>query len=219
MHFTEEAEEILESLWTAQEKNRGNNEIALSGLREKPSTDTLTELTKNKVIEQISENRIRLTESGLVYARDAIRRHRLAERLLTDVLAVKSSLIHEAACQFEHHLHKGIDTNVCTLLGHPKFCPHGQPIPLGTCCEERSKLISPVVVKLSEIKPGNGGEIAYLHTTDPKRAQMLLSMGLVPGVSIKLLTSFPSLLFQLGEGQFAVDKSIAGDVYVRMMVN
>ena len=126
------------------------------------------------------------------------------------------SLIHDAACKFEHHLHKGIDENVCTLLGHPKFCPHGRTIPEGRCCREAIKVVSPAVSPLSSLKPGNKGHVAYLHTTDPKRAQMLISMGVIPGASICLLASFPSLLFQLGEGQFAVDAELARAIYIRL---
>ena len=218
MIVSEAAEEILESLWTASEANSGTSEIKLSELREMPDIHMLKELIDNQILLHIGSDKLKLTEKGLIHARDAVRRHRLAERLLTDVLAVKSSLIHEAACKFEHHLHRGIDANVCTLLGHPKSCPHGRPIPPGRCCKENIKTTAPAVSKLSDIKPGQGGHVAYLHTQDTKRAQMLLSMGVVPGVDIKLLTSFPSLLFQLGEGQFAVDSSIANEIYVRLGV-
>lgn len=207
MHLTEQAEEILESFWDAREKK--------TSMREIPNAEVLKELLDGGIIKLDKENKTILTEKGLILARDAVRRHRLAERLLTDVLAVKSSLIHETACQFEHHLHKGIDENVCTLLGHPRFCPHGSEIPAGKCCETNAKEASAVVSTLAAAESGRGGQIAYLHTTDPRRAQMLISMGFVPGTKIKLLASYPSVLLQLGEGQFAVDKETAGEVYVR----
>lgn len=208
MIVSEAAEEILESLWSAHEKG--------GALRAMPDMHTLKELIDHGMVKRSGTNEICLTEAGLIHARDAVRRHRLAERLLTDVLAVKSSMIHETACQFEHHLHKGIDQNVCTLLGHPKFCPHGQPIPPGACCEKEARSVSAAVMPLSRLKPGEGGHIAYLHTKDPKQVQMLISMGMFPGTEIKLMAAYPSLLFQLGESQFAVDRSIAGEIYVRV---
>jgi DtxR family Mn-dependent transcriptional regulator len=215
MIVSESAEEILESLWPAHEKG-GSMCMKLSELKVMPETAELKELIEHGMLKMSGSGEICLTDTGLVHARDAVRRHRLAERLLTDVLAVKSGLIHEAACQFEHHLHKGIDQNVCTLLGHPRFCPHGQSIPPGPCCEKNARSVSPAVLPVSHLKPGEGGHIAYLHTTDPKRAQMLVSMGMFPGTEIKLMAAYPSLLFQLGESQFAVDKSIAGEIYVRV---
>lgn len=215
MLLTEKAEEILESLWEAS--NGGKNPLRLSSLREMPDTTTLKELIDKSILERVGEGEFRLTFAGAHYARDAVRRHRLAERLLVDVLAVRPALIHETACQFEHHLHKGIDENVCTLLGHPKVCPHGRPIPPGRCCEEGKKIVSQMVSHLADIEPGKGGQVAYIHTQDPKRAQMLLSMGIVPGTEIKLLTTFPSYLLQLGESQFAVDREVAGEIYVRMI--
>ena len=215
MNVSEMAEEVLEALWMEHETNP-NEAVKLSRLRTMPDMHTLKELLDNHVLEKHVGDEIRLTEKGITHARYAVRRHRLAERLLTDILAVKSSLIHDAACKFEHHLHKGIDENVCTLLGHPKFCPHGRTIPEGRCCREAIKVVSPAVSPLSSLKPGNKGHVAYLHTTDPKRAQMLISMGVIPGASICLLASFPSLLFQLGEGQFAVDAELARAIYIRL---
>lgn len=215
MQFSEQTEEILEALWIAREE-RKNDRLKLSWLREAPDAYMLKLLIEKKVVELCGENEIKMTEHGLKLAADAVRRHRLAERLLTDVLAVRQDMIHETACQFEHHLHKGIADNVCTLLGHPKTCPHGKTIPPGRCCEEGAKTVAQAVGPLSSFKPGQAGSVAYLSTTDPKRAQMMLSMGVVPGARIKLLSSFPSLFFELGMTQFAVDRDIAKEIYVRI---
>lgn len=214
MRLSEQLEEILESIWIAFENNR--SECAkLSEIRNAPNAGMIKELLGKGIVQKCDESGIILTESGLRLARDAVRRHRLAERLLTDVLSVKDSDIHDTACQFEHHLHKGIDTNICILLGHPKVCPHGKPIPAGKCCEEGLKAAPSAVMPLAGLKPGQAGQIAYLYTTDPKQAQMLISMGIVPGVEISLLAGFPSYLIALGAGQFAVDKELAGKIYVR----
>ena len=64
-----------------------------------------------------------------------IRRHRLAERLFTDSLAMDSETeIEQQACKFEHILSPGATDKICSFLGHPKTCPHGAPIPPGPCC-------------------------------------------------------------------------------------
>ena len=78
---------------------------------------------------------VELTPRGRERAGNIIRRHRLAERLFTDSLAMDSeSEIEQQACKFEHILSPEATDKICTFLGHPQTCPHGAPIPPGTCC-------------------------------------------------------------------------------------
>ena len=78
---------------------------------------------------------VEFTPRGRQRAADIIRRHRLAERLFTDSLAMDSeSEIEQQACKFEHILSPGATEKICTFLGHPRTCPHGAPIPPGPCC-------------------------------------------------------------------------------------
>ena len=85
---------------------------------------------------------VELTGRGRQRAADIIRRHRLAERLFTDSLALESeSEIEQQACKFEHILSPEATDKICTFLGHPKTCPHGAPIPRGECCGISSELV------------------------------------------------------------------------------
>jgi putative ABC transport system ATP-binding protein len=78
---------------------------------------------------------VELTPRGRERAGSIIRRHRLAERLFTDSLAMDSeSEIEQQACKFEHILSPEATDKICTFLGHPRTCPHGAPIPPGPCC-------------------------------------------------------------------------------------
>jgi putative ABC transport system ATP-binding protein len=78
---------------------------------------------------------VELTPRGRRRAADIIRRHRLAERLFTDSLALDSeSEIEQQACKFEHILSREATDKICTFLGHPRTCPHGALIPPGPCC-------------------------------------------------------------------------------------
>src|SRR5579863_1174070 len=78
---------------------------------------------------------VELTPRGRQRAADIIRRHRLAERLFTDSLAMDSeSEIEQQACKFEHILSPEATDKICRFLGHPRTCPHGAPIPPGVCC-------------------------------------------------------------------------------------
>ena len=80
---------------------------------------------------------VTFTPRGRDRAGSIIRRHRLAERLFTDSLAMDSeSEIEQQACKFEHILSPGATDKICSFLGHPRTCPHGAPIPPGPCCGE-----------------------------------------------------------------------------------
>ncbi|HEY6338888.1 MAG TPA: ATP-binding cassette domain-containing protein [Candidatus Sulfotelmatobacter sp.] len=78
---------------------------------------------------------VELTPRGRERAGSIIRRHRLAERLFTDSLAMDSETeIEQQACKFEHILSPEATDKICAFLGHPRTCPHGAPIPPGPCC-------------------------------------------------------------------------------------
>ncbi|HLD82361.1 MAG TPA: metal-dependent transcriptional regulator, partial [Candidatus Omnitrophota bacterium] len=118
---------------------------------------------------------------------------------------------------FEHLLHEGLEDNVCTILGHPKTCPHGKPIPPGRCClEKRDRKMLKFLSALSELELRERGKIAYLQAKDTNQMQKLISIGAIPGVSIILLQKFPSYVFQIGQSQFAIDKELASAIYVRL---
>src|SRR5499433_897764 len=85
-----------------------------------------------------ASSEVRLTESGARRARDVVRRHRLAERLFTDTFAIEDAEAHQQACRFEHIITPELDQRICSFLGHPKTCPHGNPIPPGPCCEKKT---------------------------------------------------------------------------------
>src|SRR5258706_2373021 len=80
---------------------------------------------------------VELTPRGMKRAADIIRRHRLAERLFTDSLAMDSETeIEQQACKFEHILSPEATDKICIFLNHPRTCPHGSPIPPGPCCSK-----------------------------------------------------------------------------------
>jgi putative ABC transport system ATP-binding protein len=86
---------------------------------------------------------VELTVRGRQRAADIIRRHRLAERLFTDSLAMDSETeIEQQACKFEHILSQEATEKICTFLGHPRTCPHGAPIPPGPCCGDAEHSVS-----------------------------------------------------------------------------
>ena len=86
---------------------------------------------------EVKDHEVSLTPRGENRARDIVRRRRLAERLLTDTFAIEQDAADSHACKFEHIISPELDQRICTFLGHPKTCPHGNVIPPGLCCPRR----------------------------------------------------------------------------------
>lgn len=213
MQISDVAEEILEELWTQIVERK--MALTLKALNLDKGDKMIVELLNLDLIELIGDD-VKLTSKGREEARGTIRRHRLAERLLADILDTKESYIEEMSCKMEHALYKGVDESICTILGHPRVCPHGAPIPPGRCCKSAGRRAERVVYPLSELDNNQAGKIAYIHSQEPEKLQKLMGMGVMPGMTITLITRFPSFVFQLGQTQIAVDKEIAGDIYVRL---
>ena len=211
MKLSEKAEEALETLWITIEENKEEG-VSVEALG-KRAVDELLKANLATVVTDI----VNLTNTGKPEARSVVRRHRLAERLLYDVLGSEESVMHEAACKFEHLLDRGLDDKICTLLGHPKVCPHGKPIPPGRCCQEEQQEIERLVSPLSQLLPGQQGKVAYVYAPEATRMQKLIAMGIMPGALVKLVQKFPSYVFEAGYAQFAVDEQIADSIYVRLI--
>lgn len=207
--LSDRAQEILENLWVNGEEKKLPVEVSV--LRGDPALEELLDSGYLKV----SEGKTYLSKEGIEEARACVRRHRLAERLMADVFSLKKDSIHEAGCKFEHVLHEELEENICTLLGHPTECPHGSSIPPGKCCEEFKTHPEPIVKSLADLKNGEAGTIAYIHTREKKELQKIMALGALPGSQIKLVQRFPSYVFQVGNSQFAVDKPLAKKIFVR----
>ncbi len=210
-------EELLEGLWML-------DELALPPIRENMKMDgtsdsidgVLPEMTERGLIE-IKGDRIEMTPEGREMARQIIRCHRLAERLLVDVLAMGSEGVQDAACRFEHILTAEVADSICTLLGHPKTCPHGKLIPPGDCCECGHREIEPILCPLSEIKPGERSRVAYIETSNPVRLDRLASLGVMPGSLIHLNQRHPSFVIRTENTNIAIDRDIASHIFVRKL--
>jgi putative ABC transport system ATP-binding protein len=138
---------LLEQIWICGEEGKpalvdvlratgpaGN----LPVLPDEPASRVLNRMTELQLVE-MQNGHVQLTPGGSRRARDVVRRHRLAERLFTDTFAIEDSEAHNQACKFEHIISPELDQRICTFLGHPKTCPHGNPIPPGACCNGNPK--------------------------------------------------------------------------------
>lgn len=215
MKLSDHAEEILEAMWIAlEEEGAAFYDPALMQLADDDAG--CRELVAKSLVE-VRRGMLYFRPEGREEGKKTIRRHRLAERLMMDVFNIKGEEGDDKACQFEHLLHEGVDTKLCTMLNHPDTCPHGKPIPPGECCHQARQSGDLGVVPLTEFKSGQEGEIAYIQTDDSKKMQKLMAMGVLPGNRILLTQAFPSYIFKVGFSEFAIDTALAREIFVRRL--
>jgi putative ABC transport system ATP-binding protein len=138
---------LLEQIWVFGEEGQPAQIERLHVTGPAGSLPLVTDEPPARILNRMSDlhlvetqnGHVHLTPTGTARARDVVRRHRLAERLFKDTFAVDDSEAHNQACKFEHIISPELDQRICTFLGHPKTCPHGNPIPPGQCCNGNSK--------------------------------------------------------------------------------
>ncbi len=214
-------DEILEILYTRRESGKTISPEALLRIDHfghKFTSEIIDEVIEAGLIKKVNGT-LDLTNRGLFRATQIIRCYRLAERLLTDILNVQDNLVESSACRFEHILSEEVADSICTLLGHPRTCPHGKPIPQGLCCRRAQKRIDPIVRPLSQFISGEKGLVAYISSPYHDRLTRLESMGLSPGQEIVVRQVRPSFIVSCGETELALEKSVADEIYLRVSGN
>lgn len=209
-------EEILETIWTLKEQGVHHRQDIIHDTDERGVGFALREMEKEGLIIR-SGPEVHLTDKGEKYAEEVIRRHRLAERLLKDLLQLDQDQYEYMACEFEHILNPKVTESVCTFLGHPPTCPHGKPIPRGDCCKTFRKDVKPLIRPLIDLELGESGLITYITTFQHKRLDRLSALGVIPGNRIKLHQKKPSFIIQIDETNIALESSIAEEIFVRSM--
>jgi DtxR family Mn-dependent transcriptional regulator len=210
-------EEVLEFIWHHREKGVDSlkkllnvEEVVEAGA----GLDTIKEMEEEDLLE-LRDDSVVLTGEGERQAELAIRRHRLAEMLLSEVLEVDEGHIEENACNFEHSLSPEVTDSICTLLGHPPACPHGHPIPRGECCKKTRDTLKPLVIPLYDLEIGGRGRIIFIATKSHARLDKLGSLGLVPGSTVRLHQKRPAFVIEIGETSLALDLEIVKEIFVK----
>ena len=212
MNRERQLDEYLELLYHLQECH----DVDLKTLQDHDSDydmAILQELERQGFI-GLREGDISLTEQGFQKAERIIRRHRLAERLLADVLHMSPEEVEKAACEYEHMVAEEITESICILLGHPRACPHGSPIPPGPCCRDADKSPLDTVVPLTQVPPGTKVRVAHIRSPDDTRQHRLAHLGIVPGSYLRLHQLRPSVVVVCEGSTLAMEKGIAKDIYV-----
>jgi len=186
---TSATEEYLEIIYRFQEKSGvATTSDLVKSLKVAPGTitNTISRLEKESFVIHEPYRGVRLTEKGRRIALRTIRKHRLSERLLTDLLNVEWEKVHEAACKLEHSISDEIAKKIEKALGHPKTCPHGNPIPTecGGIIEEKGK-------PLGDLNPGEKGVIIKIIDERRELLEYLNSLEVRPERIVEVIEKAP----------------------------
>lgn len=154
------------------------------GLSAPAVSEQVNRLVEQGYAELLDDRTLRLTVSGRAIATSIVRRHRLAERLLVDVIGLEWEKVHREADRWEHAISADVEAKLVELLGDPATCPHGNPIP-GT----RRAADTTVVVPLMGAVPGtvHVTRISEKIETDDAALALLASAGVIPGSSCEVV--------------------------------
>lgn len=147
-------------------------------------TEGLRRLERDGYIRWTGRREIELTEQGMALAESLMRRHRLIECWLAEVLGLDWATANEEAHRLEHAISPVVEERLLALMNYPTSCPHGNPIP-GVARER------PPSVRLSELAPGTCTRLFRIsELAESEREQLLFyyEQGIRPGVEIEVVS-------------------------------
>ncbi|MGI8535288.1 MAG: iron dependent repressor, metal binding and dimerization domain protein [Mycobacteriales bacterium] len=176
-------------------------------------SETVKRLEREGYVTLDSDRVLHLTEPGRAYATSMLRRHRLAEVLLADVLKVPWPQVHEEACRLEHAISDNLERHLVALLGDPGTCPHGSPIPGSANIVETGPLR-----KLSAVPAGGSCIVRRIDEhlqTLVERMVELETARLLPGQAVVVGDRDDGQVLLTVDGvSVRVDALVAAEVYV-----
>lgn len=209
-------EEYLEALFHLREEHKPVSTKALAGhldISGASVTEMVKKLAKQKLVTYVPYRGVTLTKNGLTAAAALVRRHRLSERFLADMLGVPWEDLHDEACKFEHVISDKVEERLLDALGNPDTCPHGNPIPSAT-----GELPQENVMPLSGLSPGESGSITKITDEKPEFLQYLATLGLLPGVLVRVEEVAPfggPIIIRARCGSYALGRDIADHIHLK----
>jgi DtxR family Mn-dependent transcriptional regulator len=209
-------EEYLEAIHELEEEGA---QVIQARLAERlghsaPSVSEMIRRLKSEGYVAVKNRSVTLTDKGRARAESVVRKHRLAERLLTDVIGLPWHKSHLEACRWEHVISDEVEERLVTLLGNPATCPHGNPIPgAGGPAVE--------LVALSGLEPGDSLRLERVTEQveiDADSLAYLSEHGFVPGTAAAVRAKAPdgtlTLSLDDGDGTIALGPGLATQLYV-----
>ncbi|HVM55476.1 MAG TPA: metal-dependent transcriptional regulator [Acidimicrobiales bacterium] len=179
-----------------------------------PGTVTMTvkRLAERDLVDHRPYHGVELTGTGRRLAIACIRRHRIVERFLADMLGYAWNEADRLAGSFEHELPQEVEDRIYRALDRPETCPHGFPIP------ELEAVDIPSMPPLYALEPGAVAVVAVPGSTDPEVVEFLDTLGLRPGVRVEVIEKHPfdgPLVLRVAGQDRTLGASIANQVFVQ----
>ena len=164
-------------------------------------------LVKDGYVERNPDKSLKFTEGGREKASYIVRRHRMIERFLTDVLGIPWDEVHEEAERIEHAMSPVLEERMRAAIGDATTCPHGHPIVAGTRIQG---------VPLADVEEGATIKVLRFENEAEELLHYLKAAGLDPGLEGKVATSDDErVVIASADGDHEVSRSVAETVSVR----
>lgn len=214
--LNEDQEMFLERLWCLREKGKNACHVLLGTHDQQNRKEMIARLSDAGYL-KIDAEYVDFMPKGEEYARDIIRRRRLTEVLLYNVLKLEMNTVETNACKIEHIVNQEVTDSICAFLGHPVRCPHGSPIPRGKCCRERDENIEPLVKPLNRIPPGKKTRVAFIASDEGGILRRLASLGVYPGAVVSVRQHKPTAILRAGETDIALEPALVERIFCRTL--
>jgi DtxR family Mn-dependent transcriptional regulator len=181
------------------------------GLSAPAVSETVNRLVDHGYAQLLDDRSLRLTDKGRKVATSIVRRHRLAERLLVDVIGLEWEKVHKEADRWEHAISADVEEKLVLLLGDPATCPHGNPIPGSS-----HKVEGPASVPLTQMQPGPVvvRRISEKVEIDEDAINFLAGAELTPGANAEVVgTSADGVQVKSATGDQTVPRKLAQLIY------
>jgi DtxR family Mn-dependent transcriptional regulator len=181
------------------------------GLSAPAVSETVNRLVDHGYAELLDDRSLRLTDKGREVAISIVRRHRLAERLLVDIIGLEWEKVHKEADRWEHAISADVEEKLVQLLGDPATCPHGNPIP-----GSAHKVEGPMSMPLTQLQPGPVivRRISEKVEMDDDAIAFLAGAELIPGSNAVVVgSSTEGVEVASAAGQQTVPRKLAQLVY------
>lgn len=173
-----------------------------TGLKVSSVSDAVRKMTTQGLVSHARYGAVELTDLGRKHALDMVRRHRLLETFLVQVLGYDWDQVHDEAENLEHAISDFMVERLDAFLQHPTRDPHGDPIPSAD-----GVVVQPDAVLLSDVGPGQRVVVERISDDDPVLLKFLHAQGVVPGVALTIVGATPfsdAVSLNVGDGVIPV---------------
>ncbi|MGI8948788.1 MAG: metal-dependent transcriptional regulator [Ornithinimicrobium sp.] len=183
-------------------------------------SQTVSRMERDGLLHLEQDRRLHLTDLGEVTAMRVMRKHRLAERLLVDVIGLDPAYVHDEACRWEHVMSERVEQRILELIADRERSPYGNPIPGLSELGIDAPLVPAGGTALNEVVAAEPTEVALVRIGEPAQVEpevldLLLSTGVTPGASLRVQADGDRVVVQGGSGdRVSLPQDVAAHLFV-----